>query len=388
MIFGLSQEQHDLTAAVHRLAEERLAPRAAVYDRDASHPRENWHDLWEQGLLATGVPRAYGGMELDALSYALVLEEVAKACANTAMTMHMHSMVTRLIAAIGSAEQKERYFRAIVERGEMFGSWGSEPGVSITSGGFQTTLQPSGDGYTLNGSKYFCTTGGAAAYAMVWCTWKGGDGSPPGMTWAVVPTGHAGVDIHGDWNPLGLRGTVSPAVDFSDCRVKADWVLGKPGDTAVFGMGVVELFTLGWAAIYLGIGAGAFDFLRGYAQREGPGGGAAAGARRRHAAGRRRDGLGPGRAAPHGPPGGISLGRGRPRPPAAMDLRSEAGVRRRLPAGGFALPGAHRGARRAQEHASRTRLPRHSHRHHHASASRRPSGERRQGTPWAAAPVG
>lgn len=275
MIFGLTQEQHDLAAAVRRLAEERLAPRAAIYDRDASHPRENWHDLWEQGLLATGVPKAYGGMELDPLSYALVLEEVSKACANTAMTVHMHSMVTRLIAAIGSAEQKERYFRAVVEGGEMFGSWGSEPGVSISSGGFRTTLEGSGEGYVLNGSKYFCTIGAAAAHAMVWCTWKGDDGSPPGMTWAVVPTGHAGVDIHGDWDPLGLRGTVSPAADFRDCRVEVDWVLGKPGDTAVFGMGVLELFTLGWAAIYLGIGAGAFEFLCDYAKREGPDGGQA-----------------------------------------------------------------------------------------------------------------
>ena len=275
MIFGLTQEQHDLAAAVRRLAEERLAPRAAVYDRDASHPRENWHDLWEQGLLATGVPKAYGGMELDPLSYALVLEGVAKACANTAMTVHMHSMVTRLIAAVGSAEQKERYFRAVVESGKLFGSWGSEPGVSIASGGFRTTLERSGEGYVLNGSKYFCTIGGAAAYAMVWCTWKGGDGSPSGITWAVVPTGHDGVDIHGDWDPLGLRGTVSPAADFRDCRVEADWVLGKPGDTAIFGMGVLELFTLGWAAIYLGIGAGAFEFLCDYAKRGGPEGGQA-----------------------------------------------------------------------------------------------------------------
>ena len=275
MTFGLSQDQHDLAAAVRRLAEERLAPRAAVYDRDASQPRENWHDLWEQGLLATGVPKAYGGMELDPLSYALVLEEVAKACANTAMTVHMHSMVTRLIAALGSAEQKERYFGAVVERGEMFGSWGSEPGVSITSGGFRTALERAGEGYVLNGSKYFCTIGDAAAYAMVWCTWKGDDGSPPGMAWAVVPTGHPGVDIHGDWDPLGLRGTVSPAADFRDCRVEADWVLGRPGDPAIFGMGVVELFTLGWAAIYLGIGAGAFEFLCDYAKQESPSGGQA-----------------------------------------------------------------------------------------------------------------
>ena len=128
MTFGLTQDQQDLTTAVRRLAEERLAPRAPAYDRDASHPRENWHDLWKQGLLATGIPKAYGGMELDPLSYALVLEEVAKACANTAMTVHMHSMVTRLIAAIGSPEQQERYFGAVVERGEMFGHWAASPG--------------------------------------------------------------------------------------------------------------------------------------------------------------------------------------------------------------------------------------------------------------------
>ena len=289
-------------------------------------------------------------MELDPLSYALVLEEIAKACANTAMTVHMHTMVTRLIAAIGSTEQKERYFRAVVEGGEMFGSWGSEPGVSIASGGFRTTLERSGEGYVLNGSKYFCTIGGAAAYAMVWCTWKGDDDSPPGMTWAVVPTGHPGVEIHGDWDPLGLRGTVSPAADFRDCRVEADWGAGQAGRHG----GLRDGRT---GAVHAGMGGHLPRYRRwglrvSLRLREagGPRWGAGAGARRRHATGRRRDGLGAGRAASDGAPGGVLLGRGRPRGPAAMDVRGEAGVRRCVPSGGVEVHGVGRRARRAQGH--------------------------------------
>ena len=272
MNLGFSPDQRQLIDTVRRLGAERLGPRAPRYDREAIHPRENWHDLWEQGFLAAGIPREYGGLELDPLSYVAVLEEIAKVCANTAMTLHMHSMVTRLIAAIGNPEQKERYFREVVQNEKMFGSWGSEPGVSITSGGFRTVLERSDDGYTVDGSKYFCTMAGAATYAMVWCTWKGDENSSPGMTWAVVPTDHPGVAIKGDWDPLGLRGTVSPAATFTKCVVDPSWVLGQPGDTSVFQMGILELFTLGWSAIYLGIGAGAFEFTCDYVRQQGPGG--------------------------------------------------------------------------------------------------------------------
>ena len=272
MTLGLSQEQEQLVETVRRLGEEKLAPRAPVYDREASHPSENWHDLSEQGLLATGIPKAYGGLELDPLSYALVLEQIAKACANTAMTVHMHSMGTRMIAAIGTEEQKKRYFRDVVRHGKMLGSWGAEPGVSITNGVFKTTLTRAPNGYVLNGSKYFCTMGRAAAYAMVWSTWPGDNDSPAGMTWALMPTDHPGVEISGDWDPLGMRGTVSPAARFDNCHVDKDWVLGKFGDMSVFQMGVLELFTLGWAAIYLGVGAGAFEFTTDYVKQAGPGG--------------------------------------------------------------------------------------------------------------------
>ena len=116
-----------LVAAAGRLARESLAPRAAGYDAEAAHPVENWRDVWRHGLLAMGIPRRFGGLELDMLTYIKIVERLAAGCTNTGMTVHMHSTVTRFINALAGEEQKAFYFREVVEEGKLFGSWGSEP---------------------------------------------------------------------------------------------------------------------------------------------------------------------------------------------------------------------------------------------------------------------
>ncbi|HEX3179216.1 MAG TPA: acyl-CoA dehydrogenase family protein, partial [Methylomirabilota bacterium] len=89
-----------------RLSREKLAPRAAEYDRDAKNPLDSWRDLWRDGLLAGTIPAAYGGLGLDMPTYIAVIRELARGCAGTAMTVHMHSTVMRFIDAVGTTEQK------------------------------------------------------------------------------------------------------------------------------------------------------------------------------------------------------------------------------------------------------------------------------------------
>ena len=103
---GLNKHQRELVNTAERIAHECLAPRAAEVDASGTNPRESWHDVWQNGLLTIGVPKKYGGHELDMLTYVMVIEKLAAGCTNTGMTVHMHSTVMRFISALGTDQQK------------------------------------------------------------------------------------------------------------------------------------------------------------------------------------------------------------------------------------------------------------------------------------------
>ncbi len=251
---GVDSQVVELAA---RVAEDCLWPRAAHYDESGSYPVESWADLWDHGLLAAAAPEAYGGLGLDMPAYTAVVERLAYGCANTAMTMHMHSVVLRFIDALATPEQKQRYYAEVVDEGKLFASWGSEPGRRGGSRAARGTIvAPVDDGYVINGVKHFCSMAGAAHRNMVHCDTEGSrDGD--GFQLVLVPSGTPGMDIGGEWNVLGMRATVSPTVTFRDCRVSEDALLGKPG--VALEKGVTEGFGLGYAAVYLGAAQRALD---------------------------------------------------------------------------------------------------------------------------------
>src|SRR5207247_1889882 len=121
-----------LVDRLDRLTRERIAPRAAEYDAAGANPLESWRDLWREGYLAAAIPTAHGGLGLDMPTYIAVIRTVARGCASTAMTLHMHSTVMRFIDTLGTEAQKRRYFAEVVGGGKLFGSWGSEPAVSLS----------------------------------------------------------------------------------------------------------------------------------------------------------------------------------------------------------------------------------------------------------------
>jgi alkylation response protein AidB-like acyl-CoA dehydrogenase len=248
-----------------RLAREKLAPRAAEYDREAKNPLDSWRDLWRDGLLATAIPTAYGGLGLDMPAYVGVIRELARGCASTAMTVHMHSTVMRFIEALATEAQKRRYFGEVVERGKLFGSWGSEPAVSLSRTFLmETAIHRNGDDWIIDGVKHFCTMALGASYYMVWCAIDGESDMGKALIQAIVPADAPGMSTDGKWDTLGMRGTYSPSVVFNGVRVGGDATLGRPG--AAVQVGVVESFGLGYAAVYVGIAesslAFAVDYLR------------------------------------------------------------------------------------------------------------------------------
>jgi len=261
-----STAQRAILARVDQLTREQIAPRAAEYDAAGANPIDSWRVLGRDGFLASCIPTAYGGLGLDMPTYIGVIRTIARGCANTAMTVHMHSTVMRFIDALGTEAQKRRYFAEVVEHGRLFGSWGSEPAVSLSRTFLmETVVRQDGDDYVVDGVKHFCTMALGASRYMVWCALEGGTDMGKALLQVLVPADAAGIATDGKWNTLGMRATFSPSVTFTGVRVAKDAGLGDPG--AALRVGVVESFALGYAAVYAGIAQGALAFAIDYAKQ-------------------------------------------------------------------------------------------------------------------------
>jgi alkylation response protein AidB-like acyl-CoA dehydrogenase len=199
-------------------------------------------------------------------TYIGVIRTIARGCANTAMTLHMHSTVMRFIDALGTEAQKRRYFGEVVRDGRLFGSWGSEPAVSLSrSFLMETVVRQDGDAYVVDGVKHFCTMALGASHYLVWCALEGGTDMSKALLQVLVPADAPGIATDGKWNTLGMRATFSPSVTFTGVRVPRDAGLGDPG--TALRVGAVEVFALGYAAVYLGVAEGALAFAIDYARK-------------------------------------------------------------------------------------------------------------------------
>jgi alkylation response protein AidB-like acyl-CoA dehydrogenase len=262
----LTVASNEIVERASRVTRERIAPRAAAVDREGRNPVESWRDLWEAGLLAIAVPAAHGGLGADMATYIAVIRTIAQGCASTAMTVHMHSTVMRFIEALGTEAQQRRWYAEVVERGRLFGSWGSEPAVSLSRTFLmETVVRAEDDALIVDGVKHFCTMALGASHYMVWCAIDGEGDMGKALLQVIVPADAPGITTDGKWDTLGMRGTYSPSVTLTGVRVAADAGLGRPG--AALQVGVVESFALGYAAVYVGIAESALDFAVEYARK-------------------------------------------------------------------------------------------------------------------------
>ena len=187
-MLALTPVQQAVVDHVDRLTRERIAPRAAEYDQAAANPVESWRELWREGFLGMVIPTTHGGLDLDMPTYIASLRTIARGCANTAMTVHMHSTVLRFIDALATDGQKRRYFGEVIRHGKLFGSWGSEPAVSLSRTLLvETVIRPDGDGWVVEGVKHFCTMANGASYYMVWCALDGGADMAKSLLQVLVP---------------------------------------------------------------------------------------------------------------------------------------------------------------------------------------------------------
>lgn len=280
--FRLTEAQAALIERARRLAATRFAPRAAAYDREARFPTENYADLREAGLLAICVPREHGGIGAGYQTYCLAAAEVARSCGATALTWNMHVCSTLWAGPLSDdltmdgptrtdhARRRALHFERIVREGAIYAQPFSE-GNEAASGAapFGTTAQPVAGGWCINGRKQFASLSGNADYYGTLCTEAAADGSLSrrNTLYLAVPANAPGVRVEGEWDPLGMRATVSRNLVLDDVFV--------PDDAALMPRGIYAQAAIRWphmfltlSPTYLGLAQAAFDFTVRYLRGE------------------------------------------------------------------------------------------------------------------------
>ena len=275
-------QQRSLLSLAHELGRSKFAPRAPQWDESATFPFANFNDLRDAGLLALCVPQADGGGGADYASYMMVAAEIGRFCGATALTWNMHISSTLWTGVLADgiamtdlertehAKRRAIHFARVVRDGAIYAQPFSEGSAAAAGRApFGTTARKVEDGWLVNGRKIFASLSGAAHYYGILCTEDKGDSHPDARDtlYLAVPATAEGVVISGDWNPLGMRGTVSRNLTFKDVLVSDDDQLMPRG---VYYKGAqtwpAMFFTL--APTYLGIANAAYDFTVAYLRGE------------------------------------------------------------------------------------------------------------------------
>ena len=281
--YALTEKQRTLLDLAARLGREKFAPRAAQYDRDATFPFENYDDMREAGLLRICVPEQYGGWGADFATYVMVAAEIGRHCGATALSYNMHVCSTIWSGFIAddlemTPEQRadhERnralHYRRIVVDGKIYSQPFSEGGAAAAGNAPWGTLAKKTDGgYIVNGKKIFASLSGAADYYGILCTVDKPGATQKDSLYLAVPASENGVTVVGDWDPLGMRGTVSRTLIFKDVFVPDEARLMPEGLYAQAALRWPHMFAT-LSPTYMGIAQAAYDFTVSYLRGEMPG---------------------------------------------------------------------------------------------------------------------
>ena len=277
--YPLTAQQRELLSLAESLGPE-FAARAERYDREASFPFENYAQLKAAGLLGLCVPERYGGRGADLRTYSLVSATLGKYCGATALTFNMHACSTLWpgvladdleMTASERAEHEQRraiHFARVVDEGAIYAQPFSEGGAAAAGRAPFGTLATEVDGgWRINGKKIFASLAGAANYYGVLCTEDKPGRSMRDTLYLAVPGDAPGFSVVGDWDPLGMRGTVSRNLVFQDVFVPAEAAMMPRGVYFQAASRWPHMFTT-LAPSYLGIAVAAYEFTVRYLRGE------------------------------------------------------------------------------------------------------------------------
>jgi alkylation response protein AidB-like acyl-CoA dehydrogenase len=263
MTFIVPDELEELRASVRRLAEERIAPNAALADEREEYPWASWEAWRSGGFAGLAFPESFGGQAAGLLAHAIAVEEVARVCASSSLFTFISKLAMTPVIRYGSAQLQARYL-ARVASGECQASYClSEAGAGSDVAGMQTRARRDGDHYVLNGRKLWITNAGVSDFYTVFVK-TNPDAGHRGMSAFVVEKSYEGFSIGKLEHKMGVRGSPTGEVVLDDCVVPADNLIGEEGAAFGYAMGALDESRPIVGAQALGIAQGALDLAAQY----------------------------------------------------------------------------------------------------------------------------
>ena len=257
-------KKHEMARTLFReFAEKEVKPLAQEVDETEQFPAETVAKLAKAGFLGIPVPKEYGGQGCDILTYTMCVEEMAKVCGTTSVIISAHtSLCCDPILTYGTEEQKKKYLPDLAS-GKRLGAFGlTEPGAGTDAQGQQTKAVLDGDEWVLNGSKIFITNGKEAEvyiiFAVTGMVEKRGR-KVKEISAFIVEKGTPGFDFGTKEKKMGIRGSSTYELIFTDCRIPKENLLGKQGKGFAIAMHTLDGGRIGIAAQALGIAEGALE---------------------------------------------------------------------------------------------------------------------------------
>jgi len=265
MDFAPTTEQAQIRETVAEFADEEIAPRAAEIDASDTFPRELIEEMAELGLLGMPIPEAYGGAGLDYHAYVFALEEISRASGGLGTVVAAHtSLACNMIFEYGTEPQRERFLEPLAA-GEEIGAFAlSEPGAGSDVPAMETTAEPDGDGYRLDGQKVWVSNGSVADSVVVFAKTDPAAGHS-GISAFVVRSDDEGFGVEGTEDKLGDKGCPTAELRFDGVELPADRRLGEEGAGFKQALETLNGGRITIAARGVGIAQAALDAAREYA---------------------------------------------------------------------------------------------------------------------------
>ena len=262
---GLPDDERQVRDLARTLSREKIAPLAAQVDELEAYPAEQLRRLGEQGLMGLFIPERYGGAGLGALAFCLAVEEIAWACASTAVVYLVQYAAGYPIVSHGTEDQQRRYLPRLAS-GEITTALSiSEPGAGSDAASMTTTAVRRGDRYVLNGTKMWVTNGSHASVLTLFATVDRGRGHKGVTAFLVEPT-FPGFALGKLERKLGIRGSPTVAIHLTDCEVPVDNRLGAEGEGFRVALGALDRSRPAVGAQAVGIAQAALDASVAYAR--------------------------------------------------------------------------------------------------------------------------
>jgi len=261
--FALSPEHEALRESVRALADEKIAPNAAKVDRFSEFPQEAYDALVKAELQAIHIPEAYGGSGGDAIATAIVIEEVARACASSSLIPAVNKLGTVPLLLAASEDVKQRYLPPVARGEAMFSYALSEPEAGSDAAAMKTRAVRDGDSYVLNGVKRWITNAGVSRFYTVMAVTDPAAGAG-GISAFVVESSDEGFSFGAPEHKLGIKGSPTRELYFDNCVIPADRLIGEEGSGFRTALATLDHTRITIAAQALGIAQGALDYAAGY----------------------------------------------------------------------------------------------------------------------------